>query len=142
MALEKGASYCAYQERSQHEVRQKLYELKLDSDDVEEVLMMLIQEGFVNEERFAKAYCRGKFNQNKWGRNKIKQGLKLKKVSDRCILKGLEEIDDSNYQDVLTSLLEKKRATIKDKNQWVIKNKLMNYAIQKGYEGEIIQKLI
>ena len=142
MALEKGANYCAYQERCQHEVRQKLYELKLDSDDVEEVLMMLIQDDFVNEERFAKAYCRGKFNQNKWGRTKIIQGLKQKKVSERCIRTGLKEIDIDKYQEVLVLILEKKRALIKDKNQWVIKKKLLNYAIQKGYEYEIIQNLI
>lgn len=142
MALEKGASYCAYQERSQHEVRQKLYDLKLDSDDVEEVLMMLIQEDFVNEERFAKAYCKGKFNQNKWGKTKIIQGLKQKKVSERCIRTGLLEIDIDTYQEVLLLLLEKKRASIKDKNQWAIKKKLLNYAIQKGYEYEIIQNLI
>ena len=142
MALEKGANFCAYQERSQNEVRQKLYDFKLDSDDVEEVLMMLIQEDFVNEERFAKAYCRGKFNQNKWGKTKIKQGLKQKKVSDRCIRIGLSEINIEKYQEVLTLLLSKKRETIKDKNQWAVKKKLLNYAIQKGYEYEIIQNLI
>ena len=142
MALEKGANFCAYQERSQDEVRKKLYDLKLDSDDVEEVLTMLIQKDFINEERFAKLYCRSKFNQNRWGRNKIVQGLNKRKVSDRCIKKGLLEIDPIEYEEVLVNLLEKKRETIKDKNQWTIKKKLLNYGIQKGFEYGVIQNLI
>jgi len=144
LALEKAAHYCAYQERSQSEVRKKLYDLglNLNSNEVEEIIMMLIQEDFLNEERFAKAYCKGKFNQNKWGKKKIIQGLKEKKVSDRCIREGLLEIPEDIYIAVLTVLLEKKKATLKDKNQWIVKKKLLNYATQKGYEYDIIQTLL
>lgn len=142
MALEKGASYCAYQERSQGEVRKKLFDLKLDSDDVEEVIMLLIQEDFLNEERFAKIYCRSKFNQNRWGRNKIIQGLKQKKVSERCISKGLQEINEEKYLKVLSELIEKKTNSINDKNQWTRKKKIANYAIQKGYEYELISNFL
>lgn len=142
MALEKGAHYCAYQERSQQEVRKKLFSLKLDNEDVEEVIMLLIQNDFLNEERFAKTYSRSKFNQNKWGRKKIKEGLKQKNISERCIQYGLNEIDEEEYRDVLKTLLERKKNTIKDKNHWVIKKKLLNYAIQKGFEYEIAQEMI
>lgn len=142
MALEKGAHYCAYQERSQQEVRKKLFSLKLDSEDVEEVIMLLIQNDFLNEERFAKTYSRSKFNQNKWGRKKIKEGLKQKNISERCIQYGLNEIDEEEYRDVLKTLLERKRNTIKDKNHWILKKKLLNYAIQKGFEYEIAQEMI
>lgn len=141
-ALEKGASFCAYQERCQQEVREKLYSLKLDKEDVEEVLSLLIQEKFIDEVRFAKAYSGGKFRQKKWGRKKITQHLKLKQISDYCIKKGLEEISETAYLTTLKNEIEKKKATLKDKNQFTRKNKLINYALSKGYEYELILEFI
>src|SRR5438067_9022708 len=91
-ALAKAEHYCAYQERSQQEVRDKLYEWGLHSNDVENVIIELIAANFLNEERFANAYACGKFNQKAWGKNKIKQGLKFKKVSDALIKKALNNI--------------------------------------------------
>src|ERR1700712_929985 len=93
MALAKAEHYCAYQERSQQEVRDKLYEWGLYPDAVENVIVHLIEGNFLNEERFANAYTRGKFNQKGWGRIKIKQGLKFKKVSDVLIKKALLTIN-------------------------------------------------
>ena len=81
-AYVKAEHYCAYQERSQQEVRDKLYEWGLWPDAVENIISELISNNFLNEERFAKAYAQGKFNQKGWGRIKIKQALKLKKVPD------------------------------------------------------------
>src|SRR5690606_12616598 len=102
-ALAKAEHYCAYQERSQQEVRNKLYEWGLWSDDVEELIAELIQTNFLNEERFAMAYVSGKFNIKKWGKVKIKQGLKLKKVPDKMILNALKSI---NYDDYLNTIRE------------------------------------
>ena len=82
-ALAKAEHYCAYQERSQYEIRNKLYEWGLWTTDVDEIISELILTNFLNEERFAKAYVSGKFNINKWGKIKIKQGLKLKKVPEK-----------------------------------------------------------
>ncbi len=90
IALAKAEHYCAYQERSQQEVRDKLYEWGLYSNVVERVITELIAGNFLNEERFANAYTRGKFNQKGWGKNKIKQGLKFKRVSDPLIKKALK----------------------------------------------------
>src|SRR5687768_10604150 len=84
--------YCAYQERCHQEVRGKLYEYSLFKDEVEDILTNLITEGFLNEERFAKAYAGGKFRMKKWGRLKIIHELEIKGLSKNCIHAGLKEI--------------------------------------------------
>ena len=89
VALAKAEHYCAYQDRAQQEVRDKLYEWGMVPASVENIIVKLIEGNFLNEERFAKAYARGKFNQKGWGRIKIKQGLKFKKVPDVLIKKAL-----------------------------------------------------
>jgi regulatory protein len=101
VALQKAGHYCAYQERSQQEVRNKLYEWGLWTSAVEIIISELIAGNFLNEERFAKAYTKGKFNQKGWGRIKIKQGLKFKQVPDVLIKKALTGIDKSEYFDTL-----------------------------------------
>lgn len=142
IALEKGSSYCAYQERCQKEVRNKLYELKLDSDDVEEVLYLLIKEDFLNEERYSKLYCRSKFNQKGWGKNKIIQKLKLNNISERNIQTGLKEIKSSDYYARLEKIIKKKKESLTDKNQWTRKNKIIQHALQKGFEFELIKEFL
>lgn len=142
MALEKASNYCAYQERCQKEVRNKLYELKLDADDVEEVLYLLIKEDFLNEERYSKLYCRSKFNQNGWGKNKITQKLKLNNISERNISTGLKEINSEAYYQHLEKVIKKKRDSIIEKNHWTKKNKIIQHAMQKGFEFELIKEFI
>src|SRR5476651_1731742 len=100
-ARAKAEHYCAYQERSQQEVRDKLYEWGLYPNAVENVIVQLIDGNFLNEERFANAYTRGKFNQKGWGKIKIKQGLKFKKVSDVLIKKALNSINGDDYLQTL-----------------------------------------
>src|ERR1700709_1825318 len=114
-ALTKAEHYCAYQERSQQEVRDKLYEWGMYPTGVENVIVQLIAGNFLNEERFANAYTRGKFNQKGWGRIKIKQGLKFKKVSDALIKKALLTINGDDYIQTLTKVLEKKAALLTEK---------------------------
>src|ERR1700744_5801427 len=97
VALVKAEHYCAYQERSQQEVRNKLYEWGLWTNAVENIISQLIGGNFLNEDRFAKAYTKGKFNQKSWGKIKIKQGLKLKQVPDVLIKKALAAIDPDYY---------------------------------------------
>ena len=136
--LEKARKYCAYQERSQFEVRNKLYELGLYPKEVEQGIAQLIEENFVNEERFAKIYSRSKFNQLKWGKNKIKEGLKHHRISDFCIKSGLKEINSSAYTKTV-QLLYKKR--IDDKKTKVSKaehQKAIKYILSKGFEYEVI----
>lgn len=138
----KAADFCAYQERTQQQVRDKLYDYGLRSDEVEEALGDLITEGFVNEERYALAYAGGKFRMKKWGRLKILQGLKTAKISEYCINRAMLEIDEDVYESTLRELLEKKKSTVSGANQFIVSKKLANYAMQKGYEAELVWNVI
>jgi regulatory protein len=141
-ALRKIQDWCAYQERCQQEVRDKLYEYGLHSADVESLIAQLISDNFLNEERFAKAYAGGKFRIKKWGRIKIKMGLKARKVSDYCIRKGMEEIEDREYYKTLKKLLEEKDRSLNEKNHIRRKYKLLRYATSRGFEQELIMDFL
>ena len=134
----KAESYCAYQERSQHEVRNKIYDWGLHEKDVEEIVSELIQENFLNEERFALAYTLGKFRIKGWGKNKIRQGLKLKRVPEKMIIKAFSAIDPDDYIATLKSLIEKKQAIVKVSDPYKLRFLLSRYAAQKGYEPDLI----
>ncbi|RZA00224.1 MAG: RecX family transcriptional regulator [Sphingobacteriaceae bacterium] len=142
VALTKAEHYCAYQERSQQEVRDKLYEWGLWTDAVENIISQLITGNFLNEERFAKAYTQGKFKQKAWGRIKIKQGLKLKKVPDVLIKKALLTIDGDDYLKALQKVLAKKAPLIKEKADYKRRYKLQQYAMSRGYEADLIADVL
>jgi regulatory protein len=142
VGLEKAQNYCAYQERSQQEVRDKLYSWGLWKDAVEDIISSLIQDNFINEERFAKIYAGGKFRIKKWGRVKIKHALQLKGVSTFCIKKGLSEIDDDAYMETLKELLSEKLKSIKEKNPLAKKYKAAAYAISRGFESDLVWGLL
>lgn len=137
-ALAKAESFCVYQERSQKEVRYKLVEWGIRGDELEEILSELIVNNFLNEERFAKSYASGKFNIKKWGRVKIKQGLKLKGVPDRILQKALYSLDDDDYMQTLENLVVKKANTITESNPLKRKMKLMTYLQGRGFESDLI----
>ena len=142
-AREKIEQYCAYQERSQKEVRNKLYELGLkNSGDVEEIICDLIQTNFLNEERFAVAYAQGKFRMKQWGRNKIKQGLKFKGITERLIKTALSAIDNQEYIRTLTTVLEKKNAMIIETDAYKRRYKVSQYAMQRGFEAALISEVL
>lgn len=141
-AKTKAMAYCAYQERSQQELRDKLYDYGLHMDEVESLIAELIGENFINEERFAKAYAGGKFRIKKWGRYKITQGLKQHRISGYCMRKGMAEIDPDEYFSTLQELLSKKKSTLKDKDPFVLKTKLARHAIGKGYEQDLVWEAI
>lgn len=134
--------YCAYQERSHQDVRTRLLEHQVYGDDLEDIIVDLIRDDFLNEERYAKAFVSGKFNINKWGRNKILKALKSKNISDYCIRKGLEEIDEGEYRDQLVNILTKKSTLIKASNGYEKRKKLFSYAYQKGYEVPFINSVL
>ncbi|MBO3699861.1 regulatory protein RecX [Roseivirga sp. E12] len=141
-ALLKAADYCAYQERSQQEVRDKLYGYGLHRDEVEETIYELITQGYINEERFAKAYAGGKFRMKGWGKRKILQGLKQHRISEYCVKKGMLEIDSDDYFNTIIKHLEKKRPSIKTDSQYILKGKLTQHLIAKGFEMDLIQEAI
>ena len=134
----KGASYCAYQERCQQEVRDKLYSFGLHRKEVEELISYFITEAFINEERFSRAFAGGKFRINKWGKVRIIQELKARKISNSCIQKGLEEISDKEYDHILKSLINKKYESLRDPDIRVKKKKVSNYMLNKGFEGPLV----
>jgi regulatory protein len=139
IALQKAKHYCAYQERCHKEVREKLYSFELYKKDVEQLLTQLIEEDFLNEERFALAFARGRFNLKKWGKEKIKYELKQKQVSEYCIRKALASIDTSNYNKTFISLASNKLKTLKsEKNIFIKKKKLKAFLQQKGFELKMI----
>ncbi len=137
-ALIRLQKYCAYQDRCHQEVRNKLIQLKVFGDELEEVIADLIQDNFLNEERFARSYARGKFRFKKWGKRKILGELKRRKISEYCIKKAFTEIDDEEYMEVLYKVLEKKIDSTNGKNKYEIKQKVVNYAIQRGFETFLI----
>jgi regulatory protein len=141
-ALAKAEHYCAYQERSQQEVRDKLYEWGLYPNIVEQVIIKLIEGNFLNEERFANAYTRGKFNQKGWGKNKIKQGLKLKRVSGPLIKKALNGINGDDYLLMLHKVIQKKATLLSEKDAYKRKYKLHQYALSRGYENDLISDVL
>ena len=142
-ALQKLKHYCSYQERCHAEVKEKLYSLGLFKKDVELVISQLIEENYLNEERFAQLFAGGKFRMKQWGRIKIKHELKQKRISEYCIKKALKEIDEADYQKTLKKLTETKWKSLKsERNVFVRKNKTMNYLLQKGYEPTLIKEVL
>jgi regulatory protein len=142
-ALSKLQRYCAYQERSHNEVRSKLIELGVYGDELENVMVALIEGNFLNEERFACTFARGKFNMKQWGRRRIIQELKRHRISEYCIKKAMEEIDEASYLITLRELLRKKLESLpKGEPPLAQRAKLMRYAFQKGYEGEAIEAIL
>ena len=135
--------YCKYQERCHSEVRNKLYELGCRTEEVEQQIVMLIENGFLNEERFARAYARGKFRMKQWGREKIRQQLKLRKISDYCIKKAMTEINGDDYEAVLMKLASKKAAEVRsDRSEQSRKGKMYRYLLQKGFERDMVMDVI
>jgi regulatory protein len=101
--------------------------------DLERIMTQLIEEDFLNELRYAKAYVSGKFRMNKWGRNKILRGLKHQDISSYCVKKAMEEIDEVEYNAVLYQLLEKKIRQYSKDDDYIKRNKLIKYALSRGY---------
>ena len=138
-ALAKARRYCAFQERCHSEMRSKLIEWGVYGDKLEEVMAGLISENFLNEERFACTFARGKFRMKSWGRNRIVQELRARRVSDYCIRKGLQEIAEEDYLAELEKLLRKKWEELSSEpDGFQRRSKLMRFALQRGFEQELI----
>ncbi|WP_245828377.1 regulatory protein RecX [Moheibacter sediminis] len=139
---DKLAKYCAYQDRCQWEVENKLHEFFIIPEARDEIIIYLIQYNFLNEERFAKSFVRGKFNQKNWGRIKIKSELKKKRVPSKMIDSALKEINADDYFSRLEELFQKKKESLKsERESFKKKAKIRNYLLQKGYESDLIQML-
>lgn len=141
-ALKKLQRYCVYQDRCHQEVRTKLLDLGIRGYDLEDIMAELVIDKFLDEERFAKSYVRGKFRNNKWGRIKIERELKQRNISAYCIKKGLAELDELDYEATLKELIFKKSATTKAPNPYSKNAKIAKYVIGKGYESSLVWRII
>lgn len=141
-ALQKLRHYCAYQERCHKEVKEKLYGFGLNRNDVDEAISTLIEENYLNEERYAIAFAGGYFRTKQWGRVKIMYELKNKGVSQYCINKAMKEIDEDDYLNTMRELISKKKDSLSDEglNTFQLNQKILNYMLQRGYESQLVQR--
>ena len=140
LLIGKARNYCARQERSQQEVRDKLYAWGSHKEEVEQIISQLIGEGFLNEARFAEHYAVSKNRQKGWGRKKIEYMLKTKGVSDPCIRLGLKAIDGEELNDDLKRAIEKKLERSNETDPRMKKQKVIYYFLRKGFSFEEIEK--
>ena len=141
-AWDRITNYCALEDRCQQQVLEKLNNMLSNADVIDELLVRLIEQRFVDEERFARSYVRGKFKMKRWGRLKIKQGLYHKSISDYCTRKGFEEIDENLYRETVLDVLRKKDRLLRENNPYKRKQKLMQYLASRGFESSYIYTAI
>lgn len=141
-AKKKLQRYCAYQERCHQEVRKKLLHLGIYGDDLEEIIYDLITENFLNEERFAQSFARGKYRMSGWGRNRILQELKRREISAYCIRKALAEIDEEEYQQIMYRAIKKKFLDNTQLDPYPRKQKILAFAYRRGYDFNEVQQLL
>lgn len=134
--------FCAYQDRCHKEVEDKLREMRMIPEACEQIIITLMQDDFLNEERYARSFVRGRFRIKKWGRVKIKQHLKQKEISLPIIKLALSEIDEEAYHTTCRELAKKKLKLIKEPNSFKKQKKLSDYLLQKGYESGLVFEII
>ncbi len=134
--------YCVYQERCHFDIEKKLNAMHMIPAAKELIILHLIKENYLNEERFAKAFARGKFLIKKYGKVRITNGLKQKQISIYLINKGLGEIDEAKYIKTLKNLISKKLAIIKETDPFKKRRKITEYLLRKGFEYELIKQYL
>ena len=140
-AYQKLSALCAMSEQCCYDVMQKLKRWEVAEDMAERIVAKLVKEKFIDEERYARAFVRDKFRYNHWGRVKIEHELKLKRIASRHIEQGLEELKEEDNLETLRQLIEKKRPSVKGKNEYEIKVKLIRFALGRGFEMDDIMKV-
>ncbi len=141
-ALLKLQRYCAYQDRCHQEVRSKLIDLGVYGDDLENVIVDLIQDNFLNEERFARSFARGKFRIKSWGRDRIRRELKQRRISAYCIKKAMTEISDEDYDATLRAEIARRQRLIRGKTAFERRGMLAKYLIGRGFETGLVWELL
>jgi regulatory protein len=131
-------SYCAYQERCHKEVKTKLKDMRMIPEAIDTIVVHLIQHNFLNEERFAKAYVRGKFRIKKWGRIRLVRELKFREISKYSVDSALKEIDLDDYYETLDELMQKRIAQVKENNNYKKKKKVADYLLYRGWESHLV----
>jgi regulatory protein len=142
IALEKAMAQCSRREYCSDDIRNKLSLWGVDNDDIGKILRILISDNFINEPRYATAFVRDKFKYNKWGKVKISAHLRGKKVPQDIIRSALDSIDNDLYIKLLRELIEAHRKSVKAKNQYDLKAKLLRYGLSKGFESSLLYDIL
>jgi len=140
--LAKMCSLCARGEKCEFDIVQKLTKLEVDNESQQKIIGYLLSNNFIDNQRYANAFVNDKFKFNKWGKQKIKQNLKFKRIENIYIDTSLSSLDNDDYKKVLVDILKKKRKQIKDKQEFVVRQKLLNHAVSKGFEMELVFEII
>jgi regulatory protein len=140
--LRKAMASCAGKECCRSEIRQKLSSWSAGEKEAEKILQQLVKEKFIDEARYAAAFARDKFRYNKWGRIKIGAALRQKEISSEIISLAFESIDDNAYREALKTIISSHRRTVKAKNQYDLKGKLLRYGLSKGFESHLLYDIL
>jgi regulatory protein len=141
-ALQKLRHFCSYQERCHSEVKTKLYQLGINKKFYAEIIAELIQGNYLNEERFAISFARGKFKMNEWGKRKIEYALKEKFINYYCIKKALKQIPEQEYEAILKKLAKEKYESFKGEQYLIRKKKTIDYLTGRGFEWELMKEIL
>lgn len=136
------SALCAVSEQCCHDMMQKMRRWELPQELAEKVVARLVKERFIDEERYAKAFVRDKFRYNHWGRVRIELELKKRKIAQRHIAEALEEIDEKDNLEALREMIRKKRPSVKGKNEYEIKGKLIRFALGRGFQMDDVIKVV
>ncbi len=139
---QKMADFCVYQDRCYTDVEKKFRDFDLIPEAKDHILLFLLENNFLNEERFALNFARGKFNQKQWGKNRIQRELKLRKIQPRLIQQALDQLDFEDYYTTLQSLYVKKKREIKESNPYKKRQKIYQHLLYKGFESELISEVL
>jgi regulatory protein len=138
----KMASYCAYQDRCLHEIKEKLTDFEITTKEEDEIIDFLLQEKYWDEERFAESFVRGKIRHNHWGKIKVKYELTQRGVPNSIIQKALQSVEQEEYMQILGKVLETKSVNLREEDKWQKRQKLIQYALQKGFESNLVMEII
>jgi regulatory protein len=141
-AYEKLSALCAMSEQCCHDMQQKLKRWEVAEEVAERIVAKLVKEKFIDEERYARAFVKDKFRYNHWGKVKIEHELKMRRIASRHIELGLEELKEEDNLETLRQIIEKKRPSVKGKNDYEIKGKLIRFALGRGFEMDDIMEVI
>jgi regulatory protein len=141
-AIKKIEHYCAYQERCHDEVVQKLRAMKMDSDEIDTIVVKLIQDNFLNESRFACSFARGKHRIKFWGKNRIVNELKFRNIGQYNINLALKEISNEEYLDTFEKIATRNWESIKETNLQKKRKKFCDYLLRKGFESNLIYEKV
>ena len=136
------AAVCAQAEHCEQEMRDKMKRWEIDATTQDSIIARLVKERYIDNERYARAFVKDKIRYNKWGRRKVQQALWMKRISDEIQQRVLDEIDEKEYLDVLIPLLKQKRKTIKANNDYELNQKLVRFALSRGFDFGIIRQCL